>query len=84
VQLPFTTEQFFDLLAAYNEAFWPVLVAVWVASLIGSLLAYHVAFFTQINPAAWAFGGLFLLQGALFFWSGVVHGRLSFAPRRNA
>jgi hypothetical protein len=84
VQLQFTTEQFFDLLAAYNEAFWPVLVALWVASLIGSLLAYHVAFFTQINPAAWAFGGLFLLQGALFFWSGVVHGRLSFAPRRNA
>jgi len=25
MQLPFTTEQFFDLLAAYNEALWPAL-----------------------------------------------------------
>ena len=109
MQLPFTTEQFFDLLAAYNEALWPALVVLWLVSLIGSLLlfssrrpsdrwlsgllaahwiwsalAYHAAFFTRINSAAWVFAALFLLQGALFLWWGVVQGRLSFAPWRNA
>jgi hypothetical protein len=109
VQLPFTKEQFFDLLAAYNEALWPALVALWIATIVASVLlfscrrapdrwisgllaahwiwsalAYHVAFFTRINPAAWLFAVLFFLQGALFFWWGVVQGRLSFAPSRNA
>ena len=28
MQLPFTTEQFFDLLAAYNEALWPALAVL--------------------------------------------------------
>jgi len=31
-------------------------------------LAYHLAFFTQINPAAYVFAGLFVVQGALIFW----------------
>jgi hypothetical protein len=109
MELPFTTEQFFDLLAAYNKAFWPALALLWMASLLASLLlfsrrrlsgrwmsallaahwiwsalAYHAAFFTRINPAARAFAALFLLQGAFFFWRGVVQGRLSFAPWSNA
>ena len=62
MQLPFTKEQFFDLLAAYNVGLWPAL----------------------LNQAAWGFAALFLLQAAVFFWAGVVHGRLSFAPWRNA
>ena len=62
MQLPFTKEQFFDLLAAYNVGLWPAL----------------------LNQAAWGFAALFLLQAAVFFWTGVVHGRLSFAPWRNA
>lgn len=49
-----------------------------------SALAYHVTFFTRINPAAWLFAVLFLLQAGVFLWSGVVHRRLSFAPWRNA
>ena len=57
-----------------------MLAAHWVWSAV----AYHVAFFTRINPAAWVFAALFLVQAALLFWSGVVRGRLSFAPRRNA
>jgi hypothetical protein len=61
----------------------------WISALLAahwmwSALAYHVAFFVRINPAAWVFAALFLLQGALFFWWGVVQGRLSFAPWRNA
>jgi len=109
MQLPFTKEQFFDLLAAYNVGLWPALVALWIASVLVSVLllslrrppdrwisalltahwawsamAYHVGFFTRINQAAWVFAALFLLQAAVFFWAGVVHGRLSFAPWRNA
>jgi hypothetical protein len=60
----------------------------WISALLAahwawSALAYHAAFFTRINPAAWVFAALFLLQAAFFFWWGVVQGRLSFAPRRN-
>ena len=109
MQLPFTTEQFFDLFAAYNGTLWPALAALWMVSLVASLLllssrrppdrwisavlaahwiwsalVYHAAFFARINPAAWVFAALFLLQGALFFWWGVVLGRLSFAPWGNA
>jgi hypothetical protein len=109
MQLPFTKEQFFDLFAAYNEALWPALGALWFASIaVGvlmltsrrppdrwisalltmhwgwSALAYHATFFTTINPAAWTFAVLFLLQAAFFLWWGVVQGRLSFARCRNA
>jgi hypothetical protein len=30
MQLPFTKEQFFNLFAAYNEALWPALIALWI------------------------------------------------------
>lgn len=108
MQLPFTREQFFDLFAAYNEALWPAVVALWTAStvivalrlsarrphdrwvsalLVGhwawSAVAYHVAFFTRINPAAWLFAALFLSQAVLLFRVGVVERRLSFAPWGN-
>ncbi len=38
-------------------------------------LAYHAAFFSRINPAAWMFTGLFVLEAGLFFWYGIVHPR---------
>ena len=61
----------------------------WISALLAahwawSAMAYHVAFFTRINPAAWVFAALFLLQAALFFWLGVVRGALSFDRWRNA
>jgi hypothetical protein len=61
----------------------------WVSALLvghwaWSALAYHVAFFTRINRAAWVFAALFLGQAALFFRVGVVQRRLSFAPWGNA
>ena len=43
--------------------------AVSSAHWIWSALAYHAAFFTRINPAAWVFAALFLLLRA-FFWRG--------------
>ena len=109
MQLPFTKEQFFDLLAAYNVELWPALLALWIGSVLVSVLllssrrppdrwisallaahwawsamAYHVGFFIRINQAAWGFAALFLLQAGVFFWAGVVHRRLLFAPWRNA
>jgi hypothetical protein len=31
--------------------------------------AYHALYFTRINPAAWLFAALFVVQGALFWWA---------------
>jgi hypothetical protein len=61
----------------------------WVSALLAghwawSALAYHAAFFTRINPAAWIFAMFFLVQAALFVWVGIVQRRLSFAPTHNA
>lgn len=50
-------------------------------------LAYHLAFFAAINPAAYGFAALFVLQGALFIGHGVIGNGLSFAKpfdRRSA
>jgi len=58
--------------------------ALLVAHWAWSALAYHVAFFTRINPAAWLFAALFLGQAVLFFRVGVVQRRLSFAPWGHA
>ena len=108
MRLPFTSEEFFDLLAAYNNALWPAVVVFWAASVLAvvwllsstrprgrwlsgllaahwawSAVAYHVAFFTRINPAAWLFAAMFVVQAALFLWIGVVQGQLSFTSRRT-
>jgi hypothetical protein len=42
-------------------------------------IAYHFAFFTAINPAAWAFGVLFLVCAIWFAWFGVLRRRLQFS-----
>lgn len=39
---------------------------------------YHAGFFAVINPLAWIFGALFILQGLLFLWTGVVRQRLAY------
>jgi len=49
-----------------------------------SAVAYHAAFFTRINPAAWLFAALFLAQAAAFVWWGVVRDRLQFSTGRSA
>jgi hypothetical protein len=36
-----------------------------------SALAYHAAFFTRINPAAWVFAAAFLFQAVLFLRAGL-------------
>lgn len=53
----------------------------WVSAFLALLwawtgVAYHLVHFTTINPAARAFGAIFLLQSVAILWWGVVRGRL--------
>jgi drug/metabolite transporter (DMT)-like permease len=41
-------------------------------------VAYHIAFFSRINPLAYAFAALSLVGAAIFVWDGVVQRRLRF------
>jgi hypothetical protein len=61
----------------------------WASRQIAKLLAvlwawmgivYHFQHFTRINPAAWAFGAVFLLGAFAFVWCGLVNKRLAFHP----
>lgn len=109
MQLPFSIEQFFEVIRNYNEAVWPVQVvltllavgavalawwgrawsarAIWTA--LGFLWAwigvvYHLAFFTSINPAAYAFGAIFLLGSAAFMWFAIGKNSLRFTVGRDS
>ena len=109
MQLPFTSDQFFEVFAAYNRSLWPAALALWLYAAVGLIvlarfsatgsrflllllavqwgwaaLAYHFAFFTRVNPAAWWFGGLFLAQSALFGWLAVGRPTLRFSPTGSA
>ena len=109
MNLPFDRSQFFDVMAAYNEAVWPVQVGLtaaavgvawlalrrtpnagrWASAFLAvlwawSALAYHWAFFTRINPAAWVFGGVFLAGALVFAWSGVLRHGIRFDPHPGA
>jgi len=42
-------------------------------------VAYHAAFFSPINPAAWLFCALFLVESALIVWFGLLGRRLRFS-----
>lgn len=98
--LPFTSDEFLDAFAAYNQRLWPFAQALWLLTayawvavirarpvrpwfIPGLLavhwawagLAYHAAFFSKINPAAWVFAGFFLVEAGLLFRYGVVQRR---------
>ena len=60
----------------------------WLSGLLAvhwawSGLAYHLAFFTAVNPAAWFFAALFLVQAGLLVWWGVAKPRLRFTMGRS-
>ncbi len=57
-----------------------VLAAMWCW--IG--IVYHFMYFSRINPLAPVFGLLFIAQGLLFQWEGVLRKRLMFQARPNA
>jgi hypothetical protein len=50
---------------------------------IWSAFAYHFAFFSTINPLAWFFGSLFLVQAGLFAWYGVVRHAAEVSPKSS-
>ncbi|MGA9380755.1 MAG: DUF6064 family protein [Phormidium sp.] len=54
-----------------------------ISGLLGFLwlwagVVYHLIFFTEISPPAYLFGALFVFQGLLFLYEGVLKNRLSF------
>ena len=56
---------------------------VGISAILGFLwawtaLAYHLAFFSTINPLAYAFAALFLVGAGCFLWQGVVRRQLEF------
>jgi len=46
-------------------------------------LAYHLAFFTSINPLAYVFAAISVAGGLIFLWYGVVRRSLRFQLARN-
>jgi Family of unknown function (DUF6064) len=46
-------------------------------------VVYHIIFFTEINKAAYLFGGLFIIQGILFMVLGIFQNRFSFRFQRD-
>ena len=46
-------------------------------------IAYHFAFFTRINPAAWLFGAAFIAGAFGFVWAGVIHNGVRFHAGRG-
>lgn len=109
MQLPFTSEQFFEVFKQYNEALWPAQIGIYLAAvivfylifkpgrysnkIIAGILAllwmwmgivYHWGFFSQINPAARIFGILFILQGLIFIYEGLVRNNLEFSYSKNS
>ena len=46
-------------------------------------IVYHFIFFTVINPLAYFFAGLFVLQGFLFFFFGIARDELNFKYHNN-
>ncbi len=53
-----------------------IITALWV----WQALAYHLAFFTAINPLAYGFATLFMAGAGVFFWQGVIRRKLNFKP----
>jgi hypothetical protein len=60
-----------------NEIAYAVLVILW----LWSGLIYHVAFFAAINPVAYLFGALFVLEAVLLALSGLQPSECFFAVR---
>lgn len=62
-----------------SRSIWGFLAVLW----LWTGVAYHIAHFSAVNPAAYGFGALFLLEALLFFWVGVIRGAHPFGPPRG-
>src|SRR5690606_13201265 len=45
---------------------------------------YHVAYFARVNPAAYAFGAVFVAQAVVFAWMATRREGLTYAPHSDA
>lgn len=92
MQIPFTTDQFFDVMRQYHQSVAPMEPVLYAVGLMGAGVAirvpqrgnlvlasvallwawmtvvYHLMFFTSINPMAYAFAAMFLVEAALIAW----------------
>jgi hypothetical protein len=59
---------------AKNRLIGGILAVLW----LWTGILYHIAFFSSINSAAFAFGGLFILQGGLILYETFIKKRLDF------
>ena len=109
MNIPFTIEQFMDVMVNYNLAVWPFQVVLNLLAVVAVIfsfkkfsysdkinsailaflwiwigVAYHLSFFTSINPAAYFFGVLFIIQGFVFIYSGIFKSQLSFNFTTNS
>jgi hypothetical protein len=75
VNLPFTSEQFFDVFRRYNEAVWPAQIAL---NLIGAFVAMAAWRANARRSWAWA-RAAFILLAALWLWTGIVYFKMFFA-----
>jgi hypothetical protein len=59
---------------------WPSFVITLILATLWAwmAIAYHIAFFTSINPAAWLLGMGFLLGSLAFAWHGIARPDLNF------
>jgi hypothetical protein len=74
MQLPFTKAQFFDLFAAYNVMLWPALIALWIASVVVSVLLLS----SRRPPDRW----ISALLAAHWAWSAMAY-HVGFFTRIN-
>ena len=61
----------------------PVVTGVLAFLWFWSGIAYHLTFFTEINPAAYVFAALFISQGCLFIHQGILKSNLKFRIEPN-
>jgi hypothetical protein len=47
-------------------------------------IVYHIIFFTKINPAAYLFGTLYVIQAGLFVYYGIITKELIYKYRNSA
>lgn len=68
----------YSIKSAKNSAIGIFLGFLW----LWTGIVYHLIFFSKINPGAYLFGGLFLLQG-IFFIIETIRGKLSFSMNKE-